>query len=552
MSHESTLGRWNRGTPSSAMSTAKTRFGIACLWFVVVAALLFRIHALTNVKEGLTHDESIAWLCAAAAESRFAEELPGLVNHPVPASSFHAFLQRPASFAFRTVARDLALTDIHPPLFFWCLHVQHGLVGLTPQNQSAINLSLALLTLGLVYRMGLRFTGSHAMGMVCGAVWFLSPAVIGIEFQTRHYPLFAVLVLLAIDLGDRLIAGDRSPWIVAMFCLVCAAGMLTHYFFVIAMVPGALMMLALHRLGMQSRLYFGAAVVAFALFLLCFPEFFDFLKMKAVVRGGAVDGAGGLAAAIPGRLKLLAVGAAEYFTLWRSLLPVYALAMLAVFGAACIRIMRSHSTESGDSVRLTLNEPTIRYAVFLAWFIVFTAILYLAGISPVHAFRGQYFAYIWPLASVFVVVVVRNVMPLRLAGVCLVLHLLQTIASWPDVIQSFDLRPAVPAAWTNACDWSETVVTNDLRRGFLLRNLIDLRADLPVVAVSDTSAIATVNADEVMALVLENPRNVSPADLRAAMEENRFRQRGPHLDATDERTSQWNPMTLSPWRRVGQ
>jgi hypothetical protein len=547
MPHESTFGRWNRGTPSSAMSAAKTRFGIAFLWFVVVAALLFRIYALTNVKEGLTHDESWAWLCASAAQSRFDDELPELVNHPVPAASFHAFLQRPASFEFRTVARDLALKDIHPPLFFWGLHAQHVLVGLTPQNQSAINLTLALVTLGLVYRLGRRLSGSHAVGMVCAAVWFLSPAVIGIEFQTRHYPLFAVLALLSIDLGDRIIAGDRSLGTVAMFCLVCAAGMLTHYYFVITMVPGTLMVLATHRLGVQSRLYIGAAVVALALFLICFPEFFDFLSMTSIVRGG--DAIPANKTSFLARLIMLGRGASEYFSLWRSLLPVYVIALLALIAAACVRLVRGLSPESGDSVRLALNEPTIRYAVILSWFVVFSATLYLAEISPTHAFRGQYFAYIWPLASVFLVMIVRSVVPLRLAVLGLVLHLIQSIASWPYVVETFELKPAVPAAWTNACDWSGTVVTNDLRMGFLLRNLIDLRADLPVVAVKDISAIATVTADEVMALELENEGNVSAEDLRAAMEENRFRQRGPQLDAANERTSQWNPMTLSPWRR---
>lgn len=552
MTRESTPAPWNRGTPSTAMSNAKIRFGIALLWFLIVAGLLFRIHALANIKEGLTHDESIAWLCAAAAESRFANELPDLVDHPVPAASFHSFLQRPASFAFGTVARDLALTDIHPPLFFWGLHVQHVLVGLTPQNQSAINLALALVTLGLVYRLGRRFSGSHAVGMVCAAVWFLSPAVIGIEFQTRHYPLFAVLVLLSLELSDRLIAGDRSPSIVTAFCLVCAAGMLTHYFFVITMVPGSLMMLAKHRLGLQSRLYFGAVIVALALFLLCFPAFFDFLRMKAVVRGGA-DVAGGLAKAIPGRLKLLAVGAAEYFTLRRSLIPVYAIALLAVIGSAGIRFVRSRSSESLGAVRRSLDEPTIRYAVDLAWFILFTTMLYISGISPAHAFRGQYLAYIWPLASVFLVMVVREVVPLRVAGVCLVLHLLQSIASWPGLVdQSFDLKPAVPQAWTKACDWSGTVVTNDVRRGFLLRNLIDLRPDLPVVALSDGAAIGTVTADDVVTLMLDNPRNVPPSEVRKGLGEHGYRERGPELDAADERTSQWDPMTLAPWRRGGR
>ena len=152
--------------------TATGRFAAVLLWLVIVAALLVRIYAVTTVKEGLTHDESIAWLCAAATESRFGAELPGLVDQPQPAGLFQAFLQRPASFAFRTVARDLALTDIHPPLFFWGLHVQHVLVGLTPQNQSAINLGLSLVTLGLVYRLGRRFSGSQAAGLVCAAVWF--------------------------------------------------------------------------------------------------------------------------------------------------------------------------------------------------------------------------------------------------------------------------------------------------------------------------------------------------------------------------------------------
>jgi uncharacterized membrane protein len=472
----------------------------------------------------------------------------------VPAAEFQAFLQRPASFAFRTVARDLALTDIHPPLFFWALHVHHVLFGLTPQNQSAINLGLALVTLGLVYRLGRRLSGSHLVGLVCAAVWFCAPAVMGIEFQTRHYPLFAVLVLLALELGDRIIAGERALWVTVMFSLVCGAGMLTHYFFVITMVPGALMVLAIDRLGGQTRRYFAAGAAAVAIFLLLYPEFFEFLRMKAAARPAVAGNAEGLAAMAPMRVKLLARGAAEYFTLWRSLWPVYAIGLAAMMVAGGLRLAgRRGDAARGGSGGWTLIDPKVRHVVVLAWLVLFTAILYLTGVSPNHAFRGQYFSYIWPLATVFLVLAVGNFVPPRLAVIVLALQLLQSIVSWPVLIdQSFDLKPAVPAAWTKACDWSGTVVTNELRRGHLLRNLLDLRPDLPVVALSDVSAIGAVTEDDVVTLALENPRNVSPSDLRTAFRDHGFRERGPELEATDERTSQWDPTTLAPWRRGGR
>jgi len=541
-------------TPAPQVFTKTGRFAAVLLWPVIVAALLVRIHAVTNVKEGLTHDESIAWLCAAAGESRFAAEMPGLANRPAPAADFQAFLQRPGSLAFRTVARDLALTDIHPPLFFWGLHVQHFLVGLTPQNQSAINLGLALVTLGLVYRLGRRFSGSHAVGLVCATVWFCAPAVMGIEFQTRHYPLFAVLVLLALELGDRIIAGDRSPWCTVLFCLVCAAGMLTHYFFVITMVPGALMVLAVDRFGGRTRRYFAAGVVAVGIFLLLYPEFFEFLRLKMAARPAAAGNAGPFAAAARMRTGLLALGSAEYFTFWRSLHPIYAIALLSALSVGGIRVARHRSGGAGKGLdRLTLHDPKIRFTVVLGWFVAFTAILYLVGVSPVHAFRGQYFSYIWPLASVFLVLLVRDIVAPRVAIGCLVLHLLQSMASWPGIVeQSFDLTPAVPSAWTKACDWSGTVITNDLHRGELLRNVFDLRPDLPVVALADVSAVGTVTTNDVVAIVLDNPGNVPPMDLRTALEEHGFRESGPQLDAADERTSQWDPMTLTPWRRRGR
>jgi hypothetical protein len=543
----------SKQTPRAAL-TKTGRFAAGLLWLVIVAALLVRIHAVTNVKEGLTHDESIAWLCAAAGESRFAAEMPGLANRPVPAAEFQAFLQRPASFAFRTVARDLALTDIHPPLFFWALHVHHVLFGLTPQNQSAINLGLALVTLGLVYRLGRRLSGSHWVGLVCAAVWFCSPAVMSIEFQTRHYSLFAFLVLLALELGDRIIAGERALWVTVMFSLVCGAGMLTHYFFVITMVPGALMVLAIDRLGGQTRRYFAAGIVAVGIFLVLYPEFFGFLRLKVAARPAAAGNAGTFAPAALMKTKAIAFGVAEYFTTWRSLYPVYAIALLSALSVGCIRVAQHRTGCAGNgSGWLTLRNPKIRYAVVLGWFVAFTAILYLVGVSPVHASRGQYFSYIWPLATVFLFLLVRDIVAPRVAIGCLMFHLLQSMASWPGIVdQSFELKPAMPTAWTEACDWSGTVITNDLRRGELLRNTLDLRPDLPVVALSDVSAVGSVRVNDVVALILDSPRNVSPQDIRKAMEEHQFRQRGPELDAVNERTSQWDPMTLTPWRRGGR
>jgi hypothetical protein len=254
------------------------------------------------------------------------------------------------------------------------------------------------------------------------------------------------------------------------------------------------------------------------------------------------------------RIKGLAVGSAEYFTYWRSLYPIYAIAILSALWVGGIRVARHRSGGAGNGPGwLTLHDAKIRYAVVLGWFVAFTAILYLVGVSPAHAFRGQYFSYIWPLASVFLVLLVQHIVAPRVAIGCLVLHLLQSMASWPGIVdQSFDLKPAVPMAWTKACDWSGTVVTNDLHRGHLLRNVLDLRPDLPVVALSDVSAIGAVAADNVVTLVLENPHNVPPSDLRTAFRENGFRQRGPELDAVNDRTSQWDPMTLTPWRRGGR
>jgi hypothetical protein len=61
-----------------------------------------------------------------------------------------------------------------------------------------------------------------------------------------------------------------------------------------------------------------------------------------------------------------------------------------------------------------------------------------------------------------------------------------------------------------------------------------------------------VTVDDIVALLHDNPRNAPPSDVPKAMEENGYPERGPQLDAADERTSQWDPMTLAPWRRGGR
>ena len=464
--------KWNNAPGIKEVNSNTWRY---FLYALLVIGLLVRLHGILVLKKSLSHDESVSYLCAAATEGKFELGLPEQVNIPLFAADIHAYYAQPGSLQFVTVAKDLALYDIHPPLYFWTLHAIHFANGMDIRNGPLLNLALTLLLLVLLYRTALEILGEPLHALSCCTIWFLSPAVVSIDLEARHYQLFALLALTMFALGRQFWSGKASSRTWVLFTMINAMGFLTHYYYGLFLVPGIGFMLVRFGFRRNTWLYGLSLLGSLALFLLLFPAFWDFLANYMADR----EIASGKPVQFMPRAKALIATSFGFFSWWRSVtLLIVFTGIVTVFRWA--RGEKHHRTQHVGSPFLIWGSY-----IHIVWYFTISSFLYLLGISPFHAVGGEYFGMIWPLFCIALVhgaVVALEPAYRKLIFAAFAVQLMAscflTVRHSPYVI---DL---VPATWYQSMNESDVVITNEGRRGYLPRMAWGLRSDMPIWVLS--------------------------------------------------------------------
>lgn len=458
------------GKYGNRMHLQRHRFFHGLLLVLLLSGLLIRLHGIFVVKAGLTHDESVSYLCAAATQHHFEVGLPEQVDLPLTVGDIHAYYAVPDGLQFRTVARDLVLDDIHPPLYFWALHVVHRIIGYDLRSGPLLNLAATLFMLVVLFRLGRELLGGTLPGLACCTIWFLSPAVVQIDLEARHYQLFGLIALCMFAVGRRLWKGTGTRAHLLLFTVLNALGFLTHYYYGFLLIPGALLMLQRWGFARRTFLYITSLFVSLGLFLIAFPDFLAFVPHYLADReavAGAVDHGQ--------RARALLTSSMAYLSNWKSV--CYALTLL---GAMTV-ILAMARARAAVRQQWALHSEWLPLHLHLCWYFLFTALLYVGGISPEQAIGGEYFAYFWPLlalaivnwAMVFLRPIVRRV-GIVLFGIQLL------VACWSAVNASPYVSNVVPMEWVQRMSTSDMLYTNEGRRGYLPRLAIQLPGDLPL------------------------------------------------------------------------
>ena len=184
----------------------------ALLFFILLLAAWLRFSCLTC--SSLWHDEGNAW---ALAQRTFAQ-----------------------------IARDAA-ADIHPPGYYWLLKLWAGLFGGSAWGIRSFSASAALLTVAVVYRIGLEI-GRGTMkrrslfALLAAFLAALSPFQIFYGQEARMYALLmlesAALFWALLGMKGRWAArgGRAEGWLYGVVYLLAAmTGLWTHYFFAVAL-----------------------------------------------------------------------------------------------------------------------------------------------------------------------------------------------------------------------------------------------------------------------------------------------------------------------------
>ena len=368
---------------------------LICGLLLGAALLLIRAGAQNT----LSHDDAISYLAATGHMGAYATEIPA--GRWVPAQAWQAYWTPDRFGIFRQIGRDLARYDIHPPLYFWLLHIWIQVTGVRLSAGPLLNTAFLLLgawIIALACRLARCSRGASALAAV---MWLLSGATLSVAGETRQYSLLGLAVAgLAASL--LLFLDRRSVAAALLVYATAAAGLLVHYQFAIVLALAVLVAALLLARGRQARavaFLFGVSAAAGVTFLLLHPAFMGSFAMQ---RSQAVPF---VWTDIPYRMTRI------LYALFEQVLPArmarmivnaaaryWGLCLLMALAAGLVAwLVARRRAGGGRASRASWADGEIFLLTLTAATLLLVSAMYIFQISPRHAMGAQYLMAVSPL-----------------------------------------------------------------------------------------------------------------------------------------------------------
>jgi hypothetical protein len=461
----------------------RRRLPLALLALALVAGLGLRIVVIAD-KPAVSHDEAISYLAATCHQG----EWDRVTTHAAPpvatwasADDWRRFVEPDRFMCFGQIGRDLSQHDIHPPLYFWLLHLWVGAVGATTTSGPALNLPIFVAAALALFWFARRMLADGVEAALVVLVWAVSPAVIPISAEARMYDLFALVSVLfvwqVVRVADR---RRQSPGSLALLSAAAACGLATSFAFLLVAASAAVY-LAVRLARRWPRPWaasLGAIALGFAIFFLVDPGFPSSFETQQEQRRVEFSVSG-----LPPRLDRTASGFAGFVFPERLLSPAASYALLGALCAAAlavgllIRRRRSPSVEGAARDNASRGLEALYFGAAIG---AGTAFLYLAFLTHGLAMGGKYLAACWPFLA-FGLVLALRVAPARRTALAAVLCSAMLASGITGALLTYrgDHRPPDPTPYLSR---SNAVLTDTVRRGVLLPIVLQLRRHEPVFA----------------------------------------------------------------------
>ncbi len=381
--------------------------------FITIFSAVLMQGTLTAYKTTITHDETISYLSATVHQGDFERIFQDNLypaNQWVSVGEWKEWFKIDALFSFRQIGIDLAESDIHPPLYFWILHVWTWLFDVHPWTGPTLNILFQI-----AGAIGIFYLARHALkdnyeAIAVAFIWSVSPAVLGTVVEARQYTLLGICTIFFVWL--MLITVDRSTdlkWHSWFFlAVVTTAGALTHYHFVL-IVAGAILIfvLKLLRHDFNRAIFVGTAVMAgYILSFLLHPRFYQ--SVQELGRRQALE-AQFLSSGLAFVQRLYAVG--KTFTgFWTGASIVQV--MLFCIGLTSIIWVGLVLWKNPERIKQyvkTKNFEGHEVGLFFVWVGGTSIVLFLAFVSPVHAMTARHMSAAWPFFPFLPILLLRMV-----------------------------------------------------------------------------------------------------------------------------------------------
>jgi hypothetical protein len=358
--------------------------------------------AVSLAQQGIEHDDSISYLAASGHQglySRIIESGSAPYDTWGPAGAWRRMLSPEEPFVFGRIARDLGQYDIHPPLYFWLLHLGMLAFGMHPWVGPILNLGLDLLAIPALFLLARRVLGDERRAGLSTLLWAASPGPLAAALEARQYSLFGLIAILfflqVLRAADE--AAPFGPGRAALLFATTGLGLFSHYqFALVAAGGGALLALRLFR---RSPRRLGLALLAIAAgFALLLPGA-DLVRMSFARQKSQL--APFDPAMLLVRFTSVLAAPSTLFVVGRAQQVAWVTAALGAILWLFVSLRRRGS-RLRDALA-GLEQPSRDVLLLYGAYMVAVSALYLAFRTPDGALRHKYLCWAHPLAAILLV-----------------------------------------------------------------------------------------------------------------------------------------------------
>lgn len=252
--------------------------------FIFVVAFVFglcsRVYVISTMQI-IQHDDAISYI---TANNHHLDYTNAPFRRFVPNQEWQALLTPDEFLPLASIASGLAMIDIHPPLYFWLLHIAVFVTGDTLHTGALLNVILELLILLVLFRFARELLGASWQAYLVCAIWYLGAGMLDGTFASRQYVLASLftIVLSYITyiwyIRPQHVNLNMSH--VMILVVVSAGGMLTLYYFALVILTHFAMVGVWSLWHKDYRIFFyvSGLFLGAIIFVGLFPQLFTYIQ----------------------------------------------------------------------------------------------------------------------------------------------------------------------------------------------------------------------------------------------------------------------------------
>ena len=221
-------------------------------------------------------DEIISYLCATGNSGEYEAVLHKYAPYGklVDASEWIRYTNISSPNCFNKIATDLSLNDLHPPLYFWLLHLFVLNFGVNIFTGILLNLILQLASLFFVFKLASLLFEDKNKGAFTALLWALSPACVMVSLNARPYELLELISIIYL-LNFFLWYKNATRINALLLAMIGSIGLLTNYTFIYLIASCGLFTLINYKTSGWRNIsaFIVAAFIAFESMTMIHPSY---------------------------------------------------------------------------------------------------------------------------------------------------------------------------------------------------------------------------------------------------------------------------------------